>query len=62
MRPAEEHLESGQIAYEAYHRARRQIGWLAWEHLPEEDRDCWRAAAHEVMQKGWADAQRRRHW
>lgn len=57
--------ETGQMAYEAFAGAH---GWTIagramapWDRLAETEQDAWRAAAHEVMQKGWTDAQRGRH-
>jgi hypothetical protein len=49
--------ETGQIAHDAF---RAKMGWepLAWEDLSWREQEAWRAAAHEVMQKGWTQAQR----
>ena len=54
----EEHLEAGQLNYEGYHRRKRDLGWVPWINLPEGEKDCWRAGAYEVFQKGWINRQR----
>lgn len=51
--------ETGQIAYEAY---AGRLGWSLygqhlppWDQLPEHEKDAFREAAHEVIQKGWTN-------
>lgn len=61
--------ETGQICYEAFMRqlagsaqnwaevtSMMPFGGSTWEDLPERFKDAFREAAHQVMQKGWADA------
>ncbi len=57
----EDSRETGQINYEAFAGVH---GWTIagramarWDQLAEAEQDAWRAAAHEVMQKGWVTAQ-----
>lgn len=56
--------ETGQINYEAFAGAH---GWTIggramarWDQLSEGEQDAWRAAAREVMQKGWVTARHNR--
>lgn len=62
MRASAEFKETGQLAYEAFSNTKGGYDkgrWLPpWDQLPGEDQQAWRDAAHEVMQKGWADAWR----
>lgn len=60
MRPYDEHLETGQVNYESFHHAKQDLGWVRWQDLSEDERDAWRIAAHEVMQRGWVSARHRR--
>src|SRR5690242_20592939 len=55
-RMSEDFRETGQVNYEAFAGAH---GWTIagramarWDQLAEAEQDAWRAAAHEVMQKG----------
>jgi hypothetical protein len=60
----EEQLESGQLAYEAYHRKKTILdgsSWTWWEKLSEDEKDCWREAAHEVFRRGWISAAKPPH-
>jgi hypothetical protein len=44
--------ETGQLNYEAFAAV---MGLTArWSQLPSRERDAWRVAAHEVMQRGWS--------
>lgn len=61
LRPRDEHLEVGQIAYESFHHELRDLGWVRWEDLPWREQEAWRIAAREVIQRGWMSSQRRRH-
>lgn len=49
--------ETGQIAMDAF---RKQMGWepLSWDDVPWREQEGWRAAAREVMRKGWTESQR----
>ena len=56
-----EYKESGQLAYEAYHLAKyaknQKHTWTWWPDVDDEqEKDAWRHAAHEVMQKGWTES------
>jgi hypothetical protein len=61
---SERYRETGQINYEAYSwfmAARHpEMHWDDWGRLSEEEKDAWRAAAHETFRKGWSEADARR--
>lgn len=55
-----EHKEIGQVCYEAYANARQWkdgngYDLWSWPGMSEHDKDAWRAAAQEVMRKGWGN-------
>ena len=57
-------MEAGQIAYEGYARSRSWVypGGVRirrWFDIDQTEKDHWRNAAHDVIQRGWRDAQHR---
>lgn len=64
----DEYKETGQLAYEAYRKAKggldRSFVLMEWDQLSEYEQDAWREAAHAAIRKGWVESmssRRRRH-
>lgn len=57
-----EYKETGQLAYEAYRRAKGgydiEIIMEEWHRLSLYEQDAWREAAHAAIRKGWVESQR----
>jgi hypothetical protein len=51
--------ETAQIAFEAFMRIMGRNAW--WNDLSLQEMDAWREASHEVLQKGWIEAQKPPH-
>jgi hypothetical protein len=63
--PSQESAETGRICYETF---AGLLGWKfrgvalpPWPDLPQYEQEAFRAGAHDVIQKGWVQAQPGKH-